>query len=494
MEPIVIQNYINGEFYPTEEYIDSVDPATLEIVSKVPRSKAEEVDKAVKSAEAAFESWSILPPSKRAQFIFKIADLIDANLERLALLESRDQGKTVGAARMIDIPRAAENFRFFAKVISNPESERTTLSQNARGTPFTAISSTNRVPVGVAGLISPWNLPLYLLSWKIGPALAFGNTCVCKPSEMTSTTAFELCKLMVEAGLPAGVCNMVFGYGHEAGEALVLHPDVPLISFTGSTAIGARIMEKTAPMVKKVSLELGGKNPAIIFEDADINAAAAGCARSSFTNQGEVCLCTERIYVHESVYDEFMQKFIAEARKFTVGDPRNPATRCGALCGKPHYDKVISYFEYAKEKGFVVYGHGKNNLELPENVAKGLFVHPTICTNVPEDDKMVTEEIFGPVTVVNTFSSEAEAIQKANATKYGLCATVWSQDLSRVQRVPRKIKAATVWVNCWLIRDLHMPFGGMKTSGVGRESAVESMEFFTEQQTICSLFDPRSSS
>ncbi|CBY14098.1 unnamed protein product [Oikopleura dioica] len=383
MEPIVIQNFINGEFYPTEEYIDSVDPATLEIVSKVPRSKAEEVDKAVKSAEAAFESWSILPPSKRAQFIFKIANLIDANLERLALLESRDQGKTVGAARMIDIPRAAENFRFFAKVISNPESERTTLSQNARGTPFTAISSTNRVPVGVAGLISPW-------------------------------------------------------------------------------------------------------------VDADINAAAAGCARSSFTNQGEVCLCTERIYVHESVYDEFMQKFIAEARKFTVGDPRNPATRCGALCGKPHYDKVISYFEYAKEKGYVVYGHGMDNLELPENVSKGLFVHPTICTKVPEDDKMVTEEIFGPVTVVNTFSNEAEAIQKANATKYGLCATVWSQDLSRVQRVPRKIKAATVWVNCWLIRDLHMPFGGMKTSGVGRESAVESMEFFTEQQTICSLFDPNS--
>ncbi|XP_068087715.1 2-aminomuconic semialdehyde dehydrogenase isoform X2 [Hyperolius riggenbachi] len=387
--------------------------------------------------------------------------------------------KTVGLARTVDIPRSVYNFRFFASSIQHHTTECTQMDH------LNCMHYTVRTPVGVAGLISPWNLPLYLLTWKIAPAIACGNTVVAKPSEMTSVTAWMMCKLMDEAGVPPGVINIVFGTGSKAGEALVGHPDVPLISFTGSTVTAQHIIEKSAPFYKKLSLELGGKNPAIIFEDADLKECIATTVRSSFTNQGEICLCTSRIYVQSSVYEEFLKRFVEATRKWKVGNPSDPTASMGALISQNHLAKVKGYVKKALEEGAsVVCGEGIDVLSIPPEHRGGYFMLPTVIVGLKEDSCCMQEEIFGPVTCVVPFDSEEEVIEKANGVKYGLSATLWTRDVGRVHRVAKKLQSGLVWTNCWLVRDLNLPFGGIKASGVGREGAKDSYEFFTEVKTV----------
>ncbi|XP_010192712.1 PREDICTED: aldehyde dehydrogenase family 8 member A1 isoform X3 [Mesitornis unicolor] len=422
---LVLENFIDGKFVPCASYIDSYNPSTGDVYCKVPDSGKEEVEAAVKAAKAAFPIWSSKSPLERSQFLNKLADLIEHDLEAFAQAESKDQGKTITFARTVDIPRAVYNFRFFASSILHHTTECTEMAT------LGCMHYTSRAPVGVAGLISPWNLPLYLLTWKIAPAIACGNTVVAKPSEMTSVTAWMMCRLLEKAGLPHGVVNVVFGTGPKAGEALVRHPDVPLISFTGSTLTAQRIVEKSAPHCKRLSLELGGKNPAIVFDDADLSQCIPTTLRSSFANQVR----------------NYVKKAQAEGAKI--------------LCGE-----------------------GVDSLALPAGNQKGYFMLPTVMTEVKDECSCMQEEIFGPVTCVVAFDTEEEVIQRANNVKYGLAATVWSSNVGRVHRMAKRLQSGLVWTNCWLVRDLNLPFGGMKASGIGREGAKDSYEFFTEVKTI----------
>ncbi|TNM95010.1 hypothetical protein fugu_017769 [Takifugu bimaculatus] len=476
---LVLENYIGGTFVPCRSHIDSYDPSTGEVYCRVPDSGQEEVEAAVAAAKEAFPAWSQRSPEQRATVLNKLAELIQDNLEDLAQAESRDQGKTVTFARTVDIPRSAYNFRFFASSALHHLSECSQMDHMG------CLNYTLRCPVGVAGLISPWNLPLYLLTWKIAPAIAAGNTVVAKPSEMTSVTAWMLCKLMEQAGVPPGVVNVVFGSGPRAGSALVSHPEVPLISFTGSTATARVITELSAPFCKKLSLELGGKNPALVFADADLDQCVETTVRSSFSNQGEICLCTSRIYVERSIYPEFLERFVAAARKWRTGDPSDGANNNGALISKEHLEKVRGFVALAKSEGGVVHcGEGVDELDLPERNAGGYFMAATVVTGVPDSSRVMQEEIFGPVTCVSPFDTEDEAVSRANGVRYGLGATVWSRDVGRVHRVARRVQAGLVWTNCWLVRDLNLPFGGMKHSGVGREGGRDSYHFFTEVKSV----------
>lgn len=413
----------------------------------------------------------------------KIADLIEAQFDEFAEAESKDQGKPVLLARTVDIPRACLNFRFFAStIISSSAENRADVLANVG-----ALNYTIRSPIGVAGLISPWNLPIYLLTFKIAPAIAAGNTVVCKPSEMTSVTAWMMAKVLNEAGLPPGVVNLVMGTGPKAGAAIVRHPDVPVISFTGSTVTGQAITETTAPFYKKTSLELGGKNAAIIFDDADLEKSIATTVRSSFANQGEICLCTSRVYVQKGIYDQFLEGFVERTRQLKVGAPKDPATNVGALVSKEHLAKVLGYVKLAvNEGGEIVCGEGKDSpLELPNPHTEGYFMRPTVITGLSDNTRCMQEEIFGPVVAIVPFENEEEVIKRANGVKYGLAAVIWSENLSRTHRVAKRLQAGTVWCNCWLVRDLNMPFGGVKASGIGREGAKESYEFYTEVKTVC---------
>uniref|UniRef100_A0A8D0FFI9 2-aminomuconic semialdehyde dehydrogenase n=1 Tax=Strix occidentalis caurina TaxID=311401 RepID=A0A8D0FFI9_STROC len=424
------------------------------------------VEAAVKAAKNAFPIWSSKSPLERSQILNKLADLIEHDLEAFAQAESKDQGKTITFARTVDIPRAVYNFRFFASSILHHTAECTEMATMG------CVHYTSRAPVGVAGLISPWNLPLYLLTWKIAPAIACGNTVVAKPSEMTSVTAWMMCKLLEKAGVPHGVVNVVFGMGTKAGEALVCHPDVPLISFTGSTLTAQRITEKSAPHCKRLSLELGGKNPAIVFDDADLAQCIPTTLRSSFANQGEICLCTSRIFVQRGIYSEFLKRFVAEAKKWKVGNPSDPTVDVGALISKESYVKKAQ-----AEGARVLCGEGVDSLALPAGNRKGYFMLPTVIAEVKDESCCMQEEIFGPVTCVVAFDTEEEVIERANSVKYGLAATVWSSNVGRVHRVAKRLQSGLVWTNCWLVRDLNLPFGGMKASGVGREG---SFVFFNQ--------------
>ncbi|XP_056284278.1 2-aminomuconic semialdehyde dehydrogenase [Pseudoliparis swirei] len=476
---LVLENFIGGKFVPCRSHIDSYDPSTGAVYCRVPDSGPQEVDAAVAAAQEAFPSWSARSPELRAQVLNKLADLMEAQLEEFAQAESRDQGKTVTFARTVDIPRAVYNLRFFASSVLHHTTECSQMDHMG------CMSYTVRSPVGVAGLISPWNLPLYLLTWKIAPAIATGNTVVAKPSEMTSVTAWMMCRLMEQAGVPPGVVNVVFGTGPRAGDALVGHPEVPLISFTGSTATAQRITERSAPYCKKLSLELGGKNPAIIFADANLDQCIETTIRSSFNNQGEICLCTSRIYVERSIYSEFLTRFVAAAKKFKTGVPSDPSSSNGALISKEHLEKVRGFVALAKSEGGTVHcGEGVDRLDLPERNANGYFMPATVISGVAESSRVMQEEIFGPVTCVSPFDSEEEAVAKGNGVRYGLSATVWSSDVGKVHRVARRLQAGLVWTNCWLVRDLNLPFGGMKNSGVGREGGKDSYHFFTEVKTI----------
>ncbi|GAV04289.1 hypothetical protein RvY_14592 [Ramazzottius varieornatus] len=483
---LILENFIRGSFVPNEGlgFIDSYDPSTGEVWAKVPDSGEVEVDRAVLAANNEFPRWSSKSPQERASYLTKIADLLEERLEDFAIAESRDSGKPVALAKALDIPRAIHNFRFFASAVQHY------LSTSSYNEQLGALNYVHRSPVGVAGLISPWNLPLYLLTFKIAPALAAGCTVVAKPSEMTSVTTWMLCKVFQDAGLPAGVVNVVFGYGWKVGEALVKHPDVPLISFTGSTAVGQRIGQVSAPHCKKLSLELGGKNAAIIFDDADLDKVIPGCVKSSFLNQGEVCLCSSRIFVQRGIYDEFLQRFREATKQYKVGVPTDASVNMGALISEQHRDKVRGFVMLAESEGAVIECGGAETPDhIPESHRNGYYLPPTIITNVSDTSSCMQDEIFGPVTCVVPFCDEEEAIARANNVKYGLCAVVWTRDLSRTHRLAQRLQVGTVWANCWLLRDLNMPFGGSKASGVGREGAKESLDFFTESRTICVKMD-----
>jgi len=479
-EPAQIKNFINGEFVDPVggKYLDNIEPATGKPYSQVADSDARDVDLAVAAAEKAFADWSRTPAQERSRILLRIADLVERDLEKLARAESIDTGKPLSLARSLDIPRAVANFRFFATAILHTESE-------AHITDNVAFNYTLRQPRGVAGLISPWNLPLYLLSWKIAPAIAVGNTAIAKPSELTPMTAYLLCEICREAGLPNGVLNVVHGTGPNAGAAITAHPTIGTISFTGGTVTGRKVAEACAPLFKKVSLELGGKNPNIVFADADLDAAVAGSVRSSFANQGQICLCGSRVFVERSAHKHFVERFIDKASKLRVGDPLDEKTDQGAMVSKTQLDKIKFYVDLAQKEGGKIALGGKT-LESPnERCRDGYFFPPTVITGLPVSCRTNREEIFGPVITITPFDNEEEVIGYANDTDYGLASSVWTQNLNRAHRVAEKIHTGTVWVNCWLVRDLRVPFGGMKASGVGREGGDEALRFFTEPKNVC---------
>lgn len=469
-------NWIDGRKEIPSSFMEKLNPATSEKLVDMPRSGAAEVNLAVTAAKRAAPAWAAMSFEQRADILDNIADKVEQHLELLAQVESADQGKPVSLARRIDIPRVVANFRFFAGAVRHQELPSHRMAD--------ALNTTHRSPVGVCGLITPWNLPLYLLSWKLAPALAMGNTIVAKPSELAPLTASVLACITKEAGLPDGVFNVVHGLGAEAGQALVEHPEVKLISFTGGTATGTHVARTAAPMFKKLSLELGGKNATLVFADCDLDKAVEGAARAAFTNQGEICLCGSRILVERSIYAEFEEKLVARVAALKVGDPRSPDTDVGALNSLAHRDKVAGYVALAREEGGrVLCGGGIPSLPTP--LDQGAFFEPTVLAGLGVDSRCATEEIFGPVVSLHPFDSEDEAILAANGTRYGLSSSVWTRDLQRAYRVSEALHVGMVWVNTWLKRDLRVPFGGVKDSGVGREGGRWSLEFYSESKNIC---------
>jgi len=476
---MLIQNYLNGALTPPQagRYLDNVEPATGQVYGQIPDSGPEDVAAAVAAAEAALPAWRALPAEERGRLLVKIADLIEADLERLAEAESRDNGKPLSLARVMDIPRAASNFRFFGTGAEHFASE-------AHLQEGVALNYTVRHPIGVVGCISPWNLPLYLFTWKIAPALAVGCCVVAKPSEITPATAFYLSELCIVAGLPPGVLNIIHGNGPNCGQAIVEHPGIKAISFTGGTATGRHLARTAAPMFKKLSLELGGKNPNLVFADCDLAAAVTTSIRSSFANQGQICLCGSRILVERPIYEAFKTEFLQQLQAQKIGDPMAADTKQGAVVSEAHMQKVLDYIELAKQEGGTLLAGG-NRASVPGRCEGGYFIEPTVFENLPYDCRTNQEEIFGPVVTLTPFDTEAEALAWANSTDYGLAATIWTRDLNRAHRVAQALHSGIVWVNTWLHRDLRTPFGGMKNSGVGREGGLEALRFFTEAQNVC---------
>ncbi|MBL7766197.1 MAG: aldehyde dehydrogenase [Chitinophagaceae bacterium] len=474
-----IQNYIGGEFTEpaSKLYFDNINPATGEVFGQIPNSNAEDVQKAVDAAQKALPAWRVTSTEKRFAVLNRIAELIDQHLDELALAETTDNGKPLWLSKKVDIPRASSNFRFFATALMHFASESHQMEDKA-------INYTLRQPIGIVGCISPWNLPLYLFTWKIAPALAAGNCVIAKPSEVTPLSAYLLSKICKEAGLPDGVLNILHGDGPSCGSAIVAHPDIKAISFTGSTRAGQQIASVAAPMFKKLSLELGGKNPAIIFADCDWEKMMRTVVQSSFANQGQICLCGSRILVEKSIYEKFKSEFIARVSKLRVGDPMDENSKQGAVVSKVHFDKVMSCIELAKSEGGKILIGGQ--AVKPEGrCAQGYFIEPTVIEGLAPGCKTNMEEIFGPVVTLQVFETEAEALALANCSNYGLAATVWTQDISKANRVAMQVHTGIVWVNCWLLRDLRTPFGGMKNSGVGREGGWDAMRFFTEAKNVC---------
>jgi aminomuconate-semialdehyde/2-hydroxymuconate-6-semialdehyde dehydrogenase len=474
-----IQNYINGNFHDPiqNNWLDNYCPANGEVYGKIPNSSKEDVDNAYIAAKSAFPGWSQTTLEERSRILIKISELIEKNLDKLADVESKDNGKPISLAKAIDIPRAASNFRFFGNAITQFASE----SHESVGQD--AINYTLRQPIGVVGCISPWNLPLYLFTWKIAPAIAAGNCVVAKPSEVTPMTAYLLSEICNEAGLPKGVLNIVHGLGTTTGQAIVEHPDIKAISFTGGTATGAHIAKIAAPMFKKLSLELGGKNPNIIFADCDYEDMLETTVRSSFANQGQICLCGSRIFVEASIYEKFKSDFIKIVKALKVGHPSEESTSIGALVSKPHLEKVMNYINIAKdENSKILCGGNQITLKDYEN---GYYLEPTIIEITTDECRVNQEEIFGPVVTIMPFNTEDEVLQMANKVKYGLSATLWTNNLKRAMRLTSQLQTGIVWVNTWMMRDLRTPFGGVKDSGVGREGGFEALRFFTEPKNVC---------
>jgi aminomuconate-semialdehyde/2-hydroxymuconate-6-semialdehyde dehydrogenase len=477
-----ILNFIGGEFLPPQSgtFIDNYDPSRGSVYSQIARSGAPDVEAAVAAAEAAFPAWSALSAQQRSKHLMAIANLIDQKLLELATAESLDNGKPLKLAQAVDIPRARDNFAFFATAILHEQDPFHNMGEKG-------FNYTLRQPLGTVACISPWNLPLYLFTWKIAPALAAGNCVVAKPSEVTPMTAFLLSQICQEAGLPKGVLNLVHGLGPEAGEALINNNTVKAISFTGGTKTGAHIASVAAPKFKKLSLELGGKNPNLIFADADFERAVNISVRASFANQGQICLCGSRLFIEESIYEKFKAAFLERVKGLTIAPPMSENARMGALVSKEHLEKVISYIDLAKAEGGTLLTGG-NRVQLAGEFAKGYYLEPTVFENLSYDCRTNQEEIFGPVVTLTPFKTEADVLKMANSTEYGLAATIFTQDLSRAHRVAHQLQSGIVWINDWLVRDLRTPFGGAKNSGVGREGGFEALHFFTEAKNVCFSF------
>jgi aminomuconate-semialdehyde/2-hydroxymuconate-6-semialdehyde dehydrogenase len=478
-----LENYIGGELVKpaSGNYLDNVDPATGQVYSLIPDSDDRDVHLAAEAARTAFSAWSQTPAEGRFEVLMRLVSLIERDAENLALAECVDNGKPLALARSLDIPRAASNFRFYATAAMHTfnESHDTSLAGGAK-----AINYTLRQPLGVVGCISPWNLPLYLFTWKIAPAIAAGCTVVAKPSEVTPMTAYLLSKLCIEAGLPAGVLNIVHGLGPKVGSAIVAHRDIKAVSFTGGTKTGEEIARTAAPMFKKLSLELGGKNPNIIFADCRYEEMLSTTVRSSFANQGQICLCGSRIFVERPMYEQFKSDFVERTSRLKVGDPLEASTDVGAVVSKPHFDKIMSYIDLAQQEGGRILTGGKQ-VNLDGRCADGFFIEPTIIEGLSPDCRTNQEEIFGPVVTIMPFDTEEEVLSHANSVRYGLSSTLWTENLSRAHRVAAQIESGIVWINCWLLRDLRTPFGGVKDSGMGREGGFVALKFFTEEKNVC---------
>ncbi|MDC8000759.1 aldehyde dehydrogenase [Aequorivita todarodis] len=478
-----ILNYINGEYVEplSKKWLDNYNPSNGEVYSQIANSNTEDIETAYQAAKEAFPKWSNTTIDERSRILLKIADLIEEKLVDLAEAEAKDNGKPLSLALAVDIPRASANFRFFGNAITQFSSE----AHESVG--LNTMNFTLRQPLGVVGCISPWNLPLYLFTWKIAPAIAAGNTVVAKPSEVTPMTAFLLGEICTEAGLPKGVLNIVHGTGPSAGQAIVEHKNIKAISFTGGTKTGEHIARTAAPMFKKLSLELGGKNPNLIFADCDYEKMLEVTMRSSFANQGQICLCGSRIFVEKPIYEKFKKDFVEKVKQLKVGNPFDAETNLGALVSKPHLEKVESYIKLAeKEGGKILFG---GNRVTVKNFENGYYLEPTVIEVFDDQCRVNQEEIFGPVVTIMPFETEEEVLQMANSVKYGLSSTLWTSDLNRTMRISKEIEVGIVWVNTWLNRDLRTPFGGMKDSGVGREGGFEALRFFTEAKNVCIRYE-----
>lgn len=472
-----LQNFINGKYCdPIEgKYIDNYEPASGQVYSSIPDSGAQDVTLAVAAAEKAFPIWSKMSVQDRSGVLIRLSEGIAERMDEFVAAESKDNGKPLALAGHVDIPRAVSNFHFFATAILHYASE----SHNMEGV---GVNYTLRKPLGIVGCISPWNLPLYLFSWKIAPALAAGNCVIAKPSEVTPYTAYLLGKVAKDAGMPDGVLNILHGQGGNVGDAIVKHPKIKAISFTGGTSTGEYIARTAAPMFKKLSLELGGKNPNIIYADCDFKEMMSTTLRSSFANQGQICLCGSRIFIERSIYDTFKEEFVRRVEATVVGHPNNSESKLGAIVSKQHMEKVLSYVELAKKEGGTVLTGGER--AIVEGYEEGCYMRPTVIEGLPFDCRTNQEEIFGPVVTITPFDSEEEVLMMANSTQYGLSATLWTSDLKRAHRMADQLHAGIVWVNAWLVRDLRTPFGGVKASGVGREGGWEALRFFTEPKNV----------
>jgi len=475
----ILQNFIDGDYQNpiNENYLNNIEPATGLIYGQIPDSNQADVELAVSAAEKALPKWRAMALEQRADILYAIAQGIEAQLDELALAESIDNGKPISLAKAVDIPRAASNFKFFAHACSQFASESHAMTG-------TATNYTLRQAIGIVGCISPWNLPLYLFTWKIAPALAAGNCVIAKPSEVTPKTAALLGKICQDAGLPKGVLNILHGTGANVGSAICNHKKIKAISFTGGTTTGAAIATQLAPQFKKLSLELGGKNPALVFADCDFEATVEQVFRASFANQGQICLCSSRIYIDRSIYDKFKQALVDKAQALKPEDPLNETSKMGAIVSQAHLEKVLSYIELAKEEGGNVLAGGEQ-VHLNERCEKGYFLQPTVIENLPNNARCNQEEIFGPVITLQPFDTDEEALALANDSQYGLAATLWTNNLARAHKLSEQLNTGIVWVNCWLLRDLRTPFGGMNHSGVGREGGFEAMRFFTESKNVC---------
>jgi aminomuconate-semialdehyde/2-hydroxymuconate-6-semialdehyde dehydrogenase len=474
-----IKNYIDGILTTpyNNNYFNNFDPSTGRVFTMIPDSGDEDVDLAVRSAEKAFPIWAATTVEERSELMMKVASMIRHRLEKFAHAESMDNGKPLWLARSVDIPRAIKNFEFFANAI-------TQFSSESHITDSIAVNYTLRQPVGVVGAISPWNLPLYLFTWKVAPALAAGNCVIAKPSEVTPLTAYLLSEVFIDVGFPQGVFNVIHGHGHRAGKAIVSHPGIKAITFTGGTKTGKDIAAIAAPMFKKLSLELGGKNPTIIFADCNYDEMLETTVRSSFTNQGEICLCGSRILVEKSIYEKFRNDFVEKVKQLRVGDPLLEDSKIGAIVSKQHFDKIMYHISLAMNEGGNILCGGKA-VNVPGRCSDGWFIAPTVIENLPSSCRTNQEEIFGPVVTLIPFETEDEAIEIANGTEYGLASILWTENLTRAHNMAALLRSGIVWINCWMLRDLRTPFGGVKNSGVGREGGLEALRFFTEPKNVC---------